>query len=82
MGSNIFNKALGKPVWMLGNGAGIAKTLFQQINKSPATLQKELDPLNTQVDTTGDIKVDSRLKLTEKILRDRYWGTVHWDSCG
>ena len=82
MGSNIFNKALGKPVWMLGNGAGIAKTLFQQMNKSPATLQKELDYLNTEVDKSGMIKVDSHLKLTEQILRDRYWGTVHWDSYG
>ncbi|MGA8884210.1 MAG: alpha/beta hydrolase [Acinetobacter sp.] len=82
MGSNIFNKALGKPVWMLGNGAGIAKTLFQQMNKSPAILQKELDYLNTEVDKSGMIKVDSRLKLTEQILRERYWGTVHWDSYG
>ena len=24
MGSNIYNKALKKPVWLLGNGAGIA----------------------------------------------------------
>lgn len=82
MGSNIFNTALGKPVWMLGNGTGIARTLFQQMNKSPAILQRELDPLNTRVDATGDIKVDSRLKLNEKTLRDRYWGTVHWDSYG
>lgn len=82
MGSNIFNKALGKPVWMLGNGTGIAKTLFQQMNKSPATLQTELDPLNTRVDSSGEIKVDTRLKLNEKTLRDRYWGSVHWDSYG
>lgn len=44
MGSNIFNIALGKSVWMLGNGAGIAKTLMQQIKKDPATLQTELNP--------------------------------------
>lgn len=82
MGSNIYNKALKKPVWLLGNGAGIAKTLVQQMNKSPATLQTELDYLNTEVYKDGTIKVDSRLKLTEKVLRDRYWGTVHWDSYG
>lgn len=82
MGSNIFNKALNKPVWRLGNGGGIVKTLAQQINKSPAVIQRELDPLNTEVDKNGTIKVDTRLKLNEKILRDRYWGTVHWDSYG
>ncbi len=55
---------------------------IHKCKKSPATLQNELDPLNTRVDTSGDIKVDSRLKLTEKTLRERYWGTVHWDSYG
>lgn len=34
------------------------------------------------MDTSGDIVVDRRLKLTEKTLRERYWGTVHWDSYG
>lgn len=82
MGSNIFNKSLGRPVWMLGNGTGMAKTIIQQMNKNPATLQKELDYLNTEVDKSGTIQVDSRLKLTEKVLRERYWGTVHWDSYG
>ncbi len=82
MGSNIYNKALKKPVWLLGNGAGIAKTLVQQMNKSPATLQTELDYLNTEVYKGGTIKVDSRLKLNEEVLRNRYWGTVHWDSYG
>lgn len=83
MGSNIFNTALGKPVWMIGNGvSGQVKTLTKQMGKSPAELQTELDPLNTRVDTSGDIVVDRRLKLTEKTLRERYWGTVHWDSYG
>ena len=83
MGSNIFNTALGKPVWMIGNGiSGQVSTLTKQMGKSPAVLQTELDPLNTRVDTSGDIKVDRRLKLTEKTLRERYWGTVHWDSYG
>ncbi|WP_151749417.1 esterase/lipase family protein [Acinetobacter seifertii] len=83
MGSNIFNTALDKPVWMIGNGvSGQVKTLTKQMGKSPAELQTELDPLNTRVDTSGDIVVDRRLKLTEKILRERYWGTVHWDSYG
>lgn len=45
-------------------------------------MQTELDYLNTEVYKDGTIKVDSRLKLTEKFLRDRYWGTVHWDSYG
>ncbi|MFA2970629.1 alpha/beta hydrolase [Acinetobacter pittii] len=83
MGSNIFNTALGKPVWMIGNGvSGQVKTLTKQMGKTPAELQTELDPLNTRVDTSGDIVVDRRLKLTEKTLRERYWGTVHWDSYG
>lgn len=83
MGSNIFNTALGKPVWMIGNGvSGQVSTLTKQMGKTPAALQTELDPLNTRVDTSGDIKVDRRLKLTEKTLRERYWGTVHWDSYG
>ncbi|QNX60532.1 esterase/lipase family protein [Acinetobacter seifertii] len=83
MGSNIFNTVLGKPVWMIGNGvSGQVKTLTKQMGKSPAELQTELDPLNTRVDTSGDIVVDRRLKLTEKTLRERYWGTVHWDSYG
>ncbi|WP_121973509.1 esterase/lipase family protein, partial [Acinetobacter stercoris] len=83
MGSNIYNTALKKPVWRIGNGiTGQVGTLTSQMKKTPADLQKELDYLNTQVDTTGDIKVDRRLKLTEKVLRDRYWGTVHWDSYG
>ncbi|NUG12358.1 alpha/beta hydrolase [Acinetobacter seifertii] len=83
MGSNIFNTALGKPVWMIGNGvSGQVSTLTKQMGKSPAELQTELDPLNTRVDTSGDIVVDRRLKLTEKTLRERYWGTVHWDSYG
>ncbi|MDQ1208963.1 hypothetical protein QE380_001886 [Acinetobacter baylyi] len=83
MGSNIFNTVLGKPVWMIGNGiSGQVKTLTKQMGKTPAELQTELDPLNTRVDTSGDIKVDRRLKLTEKTLRERYWGTVHWDSYG
>lgn len=83
MGSNIYNTALKKPVWRIGNGiTGQVGTLTSQMKKTPADLQKELDPLNTRVDTTGDIKVDSRLKLTEKTLRERYWGTVHWDSYG
>ncbi|KIE87325.1 alpha/beta hydrolase domain protein [Acinetobacter pittii] len=83
MGSNIFNTALGKPVWMIGNGvSGQVSTLTKQMGKSPAVLQTELDPLNTRVDTSGDIVVDRRLKLTEKTLRERYWGTVHWDSYG
>lgn len=83
MGSNIYNTALKKPVWRIGNGiSGQVGTLTKQMGKSPATLQTELDPINTRVDTTGLIKVDSRLKLDEKTLRDRYWGTVHWDSYG
>lgn len=83
MGSNIFNTVLGKPVWMIGNGiSGQVKTLIKQMGKTPAELQTELDPLNTRVDTSGDIVVDRRLKLTEKTLRERYWGTVHWDSYG
>lgn len=82
MGSNIFNAALKKPVWKLGNGVGMASTIYSQMQKSPAVLQSELDPLNTRVDLDGDIKVDRRLKLTEKVLRERYWGTVHWDSYG
>lgn len=83
MGSNIFNTVLGKPVWMIGNGvSGQVKTLTKQMGKTPAELQTELDPLNTRVDTSGDIVVDRRLKLTEKTLRERYWGTVHWDSYG
>lgn len=83
MGSNIFNTALGKPVWMIGNGiSGQVSTLTKQMGKSPAVLQTELDPLNTRVDTSGDIVVDRRLKLSEKTLRERYWGTVHWDSYG
>ncbi|WP_445116878.1 hypothetical protein [Acinetobacter sp. WZC-1] len=82
MGSNIFNTSLRKPVWKLGNGGRIVGTLYSQMQKDPATLQTELDPLNTRVDPDGDIKVDQRLKLTEKVLRERYWGTVHWDSYG
>lgn len=83
MGSNIFNTALGKPVWMIGNGvSGQVSTLTKQMGKSPATLQQELNPQKTRVDTSGDIVVDRRLKLTEKTLRERYWGTVHWDSYG
>ena len=83
MGSNIYNTALKKTVWRIGNGiTGQVGTLTSQMKKTPADLQKELDYLNTKVDTTGDIKVDTRLKLTEKALRDRYWGTVHWDSYG
>lgn len=82
MGSNIYNIDLKRPVWMLGNGLGLASTLTKQMGKNPALLQKELDYLNTEVDRSGLIKVDSRLKLTEKVLRDRYWGTVHWDSYG
>ncbi|MEQ1188128.1 MULTISPECIES: lipase family alpha/beta hydrolase [Acinetobacter] len=83
MGSNIFNTALGKPVWMIGNGvSGQVSTLTKKMGKTPAELQTELDPLNTRVDTSGDIVVDRRLKLTEKTLRERYWGTVHWDSYG
>lgn len=82
MGSNIFNTALKKPVWKLGNGGGMVGTIYSQMQKSPAVLQTELDPLNTRVDLDGDIKVDQRLKLTEKVLRERYWGTVHWGSYG
>lgn len=83
MGSNIYNTALKKPVWRIGNGiTGQVGTLTSQMKKTPADLQIELDYLNTKVDTTGDIKVDTRLRLTEKVLRDRYWGTVHWDSYG
>lgn len=83
MGSNIYNTHLGKSVWKVGNGvSGQISTLTKQAGKSPAVLQTELDPLNTQVDMSGDIQVDYRLRLTEKILRERYWGTVHWDSYG
>ncbi|EXB26893.1 hypothetical protein J537_1502 [Acinetobacter baumannii 1437282] len=82
MGSNIFNTELNKPVWMLGNGGGIVKTLMQQMKKDPATLQQELNPQKTKVDTGGEIFADSRLKLTEETLRKRFWGTVHWDSYG
>jgi len=82
MGSNIFNTALNKPVWKLGNGGGMVGTIYSQTQKSPAVLQTELDPLNTKVDTNGAIGVDRRLKLSEKTLRERYWGTVHWDSYG
>ncbi|WP_353140822.1 esterase/lipase family protein [Acinetobacter pragensis] len=83
MGSNIYNTALKKPVWRIGNGiTGQVGTLTSQMKKTPADLQNELDYLHTQVDITGDIKVDNRLNLKEKILRDRYWGTVHWDSYG
>lgn len=83
MGSNIFNTSLGKPVWMIGNGiSGQVSTLTKQMGKSPATLQTELDYLHTRVDESGEIQVDNRLKLSKKILRERYWGTVHWDSYG
>lgn len=83
MGSNIFNTALKKSVWKVGNGiTGQVGTLTSQIKKTPADLQTELAPLNTRVDSSGEIKVDTRLKLNEKTLRDRYWGSVHWDSYG
>ncbi|UUM26619.1 alpha/beta hydrolase [Acinetobacter colistiniresistens] len=83
MGSNIFNTSLKKPVWMIGNGiSGQVSTLTKQMGKSPATLQTELDYLHTRVDESGEIQVDNRLKLSKKILRERYWGTVHWDSYG
>ena len=83
MGSNIYNTVLKKHVWRVGNGiSGQVGTLTKHAGKSPADLQTELDPLNTQVDSSGEIKVDTRLKLNEKTLRDRYWGTIHWDSYG
>lgn len=83
MGSNIYNTVLKKSVWKVGNGiSGQVGTLTKHVGKSPADLQTELDPLNTRVDSSGEIKVDTRLKLNEKTLRDRYWGSVHWDSYG
>jgi hypothetical protein len=82
MGSNLFNTEMKQSVWKLGNGAGILITVKNQMNKTPAILQQELDPENTIVDNNGTIKVDSRLKITEKVLRERGWGTVHWDSYG
>ncbi|WP_445116320.1 esterase/lipase family protein [Acinetobacter sp. WZC-1] len=81
MGSNICDLA-GNPVWRIGNSALPLSTVWDRMQKSPAVLQEELDPEKTRVDTSGTIKVDPRLKLTEKTLRERYWGTVHWASYG
>ncbi|QNX01933.1 alpha/beta hydrolase [Acinetobacter seifertii] len=81
MGSNICDLA-GNPVWRIGNSALPLGTVWDRMQKNPAVLQKELNPENTRVDTSGTIKVDPRLKLTEKTLRERYWGTVHWASYG
>ena len=82
MGSNIKHKEFGK-VWDMPNGkvAGM-KTASKRSQLTPAELQRQLDPEKTFVDDSGTIKVDKRLKLDEKTLRKRYWGTVHWDSYG
>lgn len=41
MGSNIFNTALGKPVWMIGNGvSGQVKTLTKQMGKTPGATDR------------------------------------------
>lgn len=83
MGSNLRNIDTKKPVWSLGNGAGILGTVKTQGAKLPAQLQRELNPTTTEVDPSGDILTSlSQFKFTQDILRQRGWGTVHWDSYG
>lgn len=90
MGSNIQDKR-GNKVWDLpntstvsgyGSGMAVYDILSNRWTKTPKQLQEELDPKNTKVDRRGHISVDSQLGLSEKTLRDRGWGTVHWDSYG
>lgn len=82
MGSNLRNKTNKKPVWRIGNYAGAAKTVYDQSQKLPAQLQRELDAEETEVDPTGDLYVDPRAKITSEEAKKRLWGTVHWESYG
>ncbi len=66
MGSNIFNTALGKPVWMIGNGvSGQVKTLTKQMGKSPLSFDR-VRPFKHKSGTSGDIVVDRSLELPKK----------------
>ena len=83
MGSNLRNKKSKDPVWRIGNYAGAAKTVYNQSQKSPAQLQRELNAESSEVDPTGDLYIDPRGKITSKEAKEeRLWGTVHWESYG
>ncbi|MBF7689629.1 esterase/lipase family protein [Acinetobacter pollinis] len=82
MGSNVRTKKTKNSVWKLGNLLGQFSKLADQCLKTPAQLETELNPLTTEVDPSQSIKVTSKLKLTEKALRKRGWGTVDSGSYG
>ena len=84
MGSNLRNSNDHDTlVWRIGNYAGAAKTVYNQAQKTPAQLQRELNAESTEVDPRGDLYIDPRAKITAKEAKEeRLWGTVHWESYG
>jgi hypothetical protein len=96
MGSNLRAKATGKKrnealnpgeeAWRPPNGKlqGSLAT-FMWKKRDPKTRQKIFEAGSLEVDDTGDINLPLEARnfgLSEKEVRDRQWGEVHWDSYG
>jgi hypothetical protein len=96
MGSNLRAKATGKKrnealnpgeeAWRPPNGKlqGSLAT-FMWKKRDPKTRQKIFEAGSLEVDDTGDINLPLEARnfgLSEKEVRDRQWGEVHWESYG
>lgn len=85
---NMRNKALhpGEQAWRPPNGPGEGLMAASQWEQRDAALrQKIFERASLEVDDGGSIQLppDARnYGMTEKEVRERFWGEVHWDSYG
>ena len=83
MGSNLKKKGNRDLVWRPPNGKadGIGTLANFYFKKTPTTRQILFNPLTAEVDKEGPIDPGAT-GLSEAVLKERGWGSVHMDSYG
>ncbi|ATA24449.1 hypothetical protein BIY26_22190 [Brenneria goodwinii] len=77
MGSNLKNTDEGKPVWRLDSKTEIAKAWFFA---SAEERKRLLNPMETEVDTGGDVDESDNELFLLQTRRERGWGSVAYTS--
>jgi pimeloyl-ACP methyl ester carboxylesterase len=76
----------GEEAWRPPNGAIAGMNAARMWRKrDPSTRQKLLNGGTLEVDNRGDVNLPLEARnygMSEKEVRDRHWGEVHWDSYG
>jgi pimeloyl-ACP methyl ester carboxylesterase len=76
----------GEEAWRPPNGAIAGMNAARMWRKrDPSTRQKLLNGGTLEVDDRGDVNLPLEARnygMSEKEVRDRHWGEVHWDSYG